>query len=153
MQAYFYYGKSLLAMSKIESVVLSNALAGLDIDTPDTTEGSVEELKKCSKEEGDDVKLRVAEAWEENLKNHKLFATAHRYGANENGTDFEDEEETTEDKQSGPEPAWEGLEMVVNITNAYTKIIETSHGLMVLHAALHVSDIYLARELPPGTTP
>ena len=47
--------------SKIERVVPSNALPRLGIDSPDTTEGRVEDPKKYSKEEGDEVELKVAE--------------------------------------------------------------------------------------------
>ena len=36
------------------------------------------------------------------------------------------------------------MEIVVNITKAYTKTLKTSHGLRVLHAALPMPDIYLA---------
>ena len=151
LQAYFYYGKSLLAMSKIESVVLSNALAGLDIDTPDTTEGSVEDPEKCSKEERDEVELKVAEALEENFEKHESIATAHIYGADEDVTDSEDEsegeDETTEDEPeredepSDLELAWEVLELA---KNAYTKIVETSHGLKKVHAESSLSDVYLS---------
>ena len=40
------------ARNKIKGVVQSNAIAGLDVDAPDTTEGSGEDLEKYSKEEG-----------------------------------------------------------------------------------------------------
>ena len=106
----------------------------------------MEDPKKCGKEEGDEIELKRAKALEEDFEKHKSTATVHIYGAKKSGTDSEDEaedeEETTEDEPSGPEPAWEGLELV---KNAYTKIIKTSHGLRVLHAKSTLSDIDLAR--------
>ena len=53
----------------------------------------MEDLEKCSKKEGDEVEIKVAEAREENFKNHESIATAHIYGANEEGTDSEEESE------------------------------------------------------------
>jgi len=150
-EAYFYYGKSLLAMSKIESVVLSNALAGIDIDTPDTTEGIVEDPEKCSKEERDELELKVAEALEENFEKHESIATAHIYGADEDVTDSEDESEgeddsTEDDPEKEDEPsdlelAWEVLELA---KNAYTKIHETCQGQKKVDAESILSDVYLA---------
>ena len=65
----------------------------LDIDTPDNTKGRGEEPKKYSKQEGDEVELKVAEALEGNFENHEYIATAHVYGADEDGTDSEAESE------------------------------------------------------------
>ena len=50
-EAYYYYGESLMAMNKIESVVLFNAFAEINIDTKDITEDSVEDPGKNCKTE------------------------------------------------------------------------------------------------------
>ena len=55
----------------------SNAIARLDVDTPDTTEGRGEDLEKYSKEEGNEGKLGVAEARRENTDKHELIAATH----------------------------------------------------------------------------
>ena len=138
-------------MSKIESIVLSNALAGIDIDTKDSTEGSVEDPEKCNKEERDEVDLKVAEALEENFEKHESIATAHIYGADEDVTDSEDESEDEDemavdepekdDEPSDLELAWEVLELA---KNAYTKIAKTATGLKKVDAEFALSDIYLA---------
>ena len=47
---------------------MSNTLAGLNMDTPDTTEGSRNDQEKCSKEEWNEADLKVAKALKENLK-------------------------------------------------------------------------------------
>ena len=123
---------------------MSNALAGLNIDTPNTTEGSGEDPEKCSKEERDEAELKVAEAMKENSETHESSAITHR--ADKKDTDSEeeseDEEEINEDEPRDPEPAGEGLERG---KTTYTKIIKTSHDLRVLHAKWPKSDIYLAR--------
>ena len=66
----------------------------------------MEDPEKCSKEERNEVKIKVAEALEENFEKHESIATAHIYEAVEEGTDSEDEcedeEETNEDEPSNP---------------------------------------------------
>ena len=105
----------------------------LNIDTPDNTKGRGEDPKKYSKQEGDEVELKVAEALEDNFENHEYIATAHVYGADEGCTDseaeLEDKEEATEEESSDPEPAWEVSKLA---KDAYPKIVDTSHGRKVL---------------------
>ena len=82
---------------------------------------------------------------EEDFEKHESIATAPIYWADEDDTDAEDETEdegeTTEDEPSNSEPTWEVFELA---KSAYTKIIETSQGLKILHAQSTLSDNYLA---------
>ena len=81
-----------------------------------------------------------------NVKKHESSTTAHTFGADEKGTDTEDEsedeEEITKDEPNNPEPAGKGLE---RDNNAYTQINETLHDRGVMHAKSAMSDIYLAK--------
>ena len=133
------------ARSKIERVVRSNSLAGRNIDTPDTTKGGVEDPERCSKEELTEAELKGAKVRKEDVEKCESIATAPIYGAYEDGTDAEDDSEddggTTEDKPNDSEPTWESLELA---KNAYTKTVETSHGLKVLYAESTLADSYLA---------
>ena len=101
------------ARNKIKGVVQSNAIAGLDVDAPDTTEGSGEDLEKYSKGEGNEAKLGVAEARRENTDKLELITTTHIHEANKKGNESENESEEeegiTEVEPGKPKPAGEGL--------------------------------------------
>jgi len=63
---YFFYGKALLEVARIEDDVLGNALAGVP-EGEDTDNSQVEDPDKLSPEEKEDVAKKVDEALEENL--------------------------------------------------------------------------------------
>ena len=128
-------------------MVQSNALARLDIDAPDTTEGSGEDLEKYSKEEWNETKLGIAEALRENTDKHESIATAQIHGANKKGNESEDEseeeEEITKVDPGEPKPAWEGLERG---RNDNPKIIKTPHSKRVLQANSPIHDSHRVRK-------
>ena len=89
-ESFLYYGKSLLAVSRLESGVLGNALQGVDVGGEAGTvveDGQVEDPEKMSKDEQLEVEEKVAEALEVNFEKHEKIAAAH---LGEEGT--EDEE-------------------------------------------------------------
>ena len=61
------------------------------MDTLDTAEGSGEDPAKCSNEERNEDELKAAEALKENFEKKGSITTTHIYGADEKGTDSEDE--------------------------------------------------------------
>jgi len=66
-EAYFYYGKSLLEMARLESGVLGNALDGVP-EGDDTDTSNVEDPEKMTEEERTDVEEKVDGALEENFE-------------------------------------------------------------------------------------
>jgi len=102
-EAYYYYGKSLLEMSRMENRVLGNALEGVDIETneDDPSESSVvEDPEKMTKDEKLEVQGKVAEALEENFENHDRIARTHT-GDEEEDEDDEDDDQDDKDGEEG----------------------------------------------------
>ena len=147
-EAFYFYGKALLAMSRIESVVLDNAFEGVEIKE-DSTEGEqVEGTAAMTKDEKLEIEDAVTDAFEDNYDEHDRVARAHVFEDSEgseasdsedsegSGTETEeseDEEMPTEADQVEQEEvgdlqmAWEMLELA---KNAWTKISSTSTGDM-----------------------
>merc|ERR1711936_388737 len=94
-EAYFYYGKALLELSRVESGVLGNALDGVNMDaeTSPTKGVIVEDAEGLPTEKKTEIEEKVADALEENFDKHEMIAKAH----NADNTE-ETEEDTTEDK-------------------------------------------------------
>merc|ERR1712013_794649 len=88
-EAYFYYGKALLELSRVESGVLGNALHGVDIDTKQAEE----------KDEMVEIEEKVADAFDENYEKHDIVARAHT-GDN---TEVETDDETMDEDKIGNE--------------------------------------------------
>jgi len=145
-ESYYYYGKALLELSRLESGVLGNALGGVDIDVEDKDceSSTVEDPDKLSKDEKLEVEDQVAEALEENFENHDRVAKIHSSGGlDEEEEDMDEDEEEcketegeevkTEEKAEEMEDedpgnlqlAWEMLELAKVV---YSKAAETSEG-------------------------
>ena len=149
-ESFLYYGKSLLAVSRLESGVLGNALQGVDVSSQDdgSVDGQVEDPEKMTKDEQLEVEEKVAEALEVNFEKHEKIAAAHlgeegseeedsamEEGASQEeseaegtGDKMETDKSTDNEVESEEEPgnlqlAWEMLELA---KNAFTKMRETS---------------------------
>merc|ERR1711875_160062 len=66
-ESYYYYGKSLLEMSRLESGVLGNALDGVPEEEDEANNSKVEDPAKMTEEEKKEVEEKVGEALKENL--------------------------------------------------------------------------------------
>jgi len=86
-EAYFYYGKALLELARMEAGVIDNVLDGVP-DTDDETESSFVEGPKPTEEESLEIADKVGEAIEENfeeLEKKKAELEAKKNGDAKNG--------------------------------------------------------------------
>ena len=97
-EAYFYYGKALLELSRIESGVLGNALHGVDMEnkTSDEKEALVEDTEAMTTDEKLEIEEKVAVALDENYDKHDLVARAHSGDITEDSEDEAMEEDDAE---------------------------------------------------------
>merc|ERR1719450_1313816 len=101
-EAYFYYGKALLELSRVESGVLGNALDGVDMETKasDDKDALVEDTEAMTTDEKSEIEEKVADALEENFEKHDIVARAHiGDNADEDAEDEEMEEDQDEDAE------------------------------------------------------
>merc|ERR1711872_162934 len=140
-ESYYYYGKSLLEMSRLESGVLGNALDGVPEEEDEANNSKVEDPAKMSEEEKKEVEEKVGEALNQNYDElekkaeDKLAEEAAKQGKSEEKDtekDAEkkdgDEEKSVENKEEEEEPsnlqlAWEMLELAKVV---YTKQMESA---------------------------
>merc|ERR1711970_1589484 len=99
-EAYFYYGKALLELSRVESGVLGNALDGVDMS--DDKDALVEDTEAMTTDEKSEIEEKVADALEENFEKHDVVARAH--------TGDNTEEETEDDEVMEGEKAGDEME-------------------------------------------
>jgi len=96
-ESYYYYGKSLLEMSRLESGVLGNALDGVPEEEDEANNSKVEDPAKMTEEEKKEVEEKVGEALNQNFDElekkaeEKLAEEAAKQGKS-------DEKETEEDE-------------------------------------------------------
>lgn len=95
-EVYFYYGKALLEMARLESGVLGNALDGVP-EEDEGEDGQVEDPEKLTEEEKEEVESKVTDALGENFEKHDKIAKIHQGVVNGDGV----EEEGDDDDESG----------------------------------------------------
>merc|ERR1712226_1114181 len=103
-ETYFYYGKALLEMARLESGVLGNALDGVPEEEDQGDQSQVEDPEKLTEEEKDDVEEKFDEALNENFDKHDKIAKIHNGNVNGDGEeDGSDSREQTENQEEGAE--------------------------------------------------
>lgn len=106
-EVYFYYGKALLEMARLESGVLGNALDGVP-DGEDSENSQVEDPEKVTDEEKVDIEEKVEEALEENFEKHDKIAKIHNGVTNGDGEEEKEDEESPDEEVEGAEKPGEG---------------------------------------------
>merc|ERR1712119_212802 len=103
-ESYFYYGKSLLELSRMESGVLGNALEGVPEDSDEKVDTSqVEDPEKLTKDEKSEVEDKVAEAFDYNYKTSEIIqdeeeAAMDGAETESDGSGMEDEAEDSQEE-------------------------------------------------------
>merc|ERR1712119_74919 len=109
-ESYFYYGKSLLELSRMESGVLGNALEGVPEDSDEKVNTSqVEDPEKLTKDEKSEVEDKVAEAFDYNYKTSEIIqdeeeAAMDGAETESDGSGMEDEELQEEAMETDDSP-------------------------------------------------
>merc|ERR1712168_787861 len=109
-ESYFYYGKSLLELSRMESGVLGNALEGVPEDSDEKVDTSqVEDPEQLTKDEKSEVEDKVAEAFDYNYKTSEIIQDEEEVAMDgaeteTDGSGMEDEELQEEDMETDDSP-------------------------------------------------
>merc|ERR1712025_1402831 len=134
-ESYYYYGKSLLEMSRLESGVLGNALDGVPEEEDEANNSKVEDPAKMTEEEKKEVEEKVGEALDENFDELEKKAEDDEESQEEMDTEKDaeekkdcNEEKSAENKEeeeelSNLQLAWEMLELAKVV---YTKQMESA---------------------------
>jgi len=146
-EAYFYYGKSLLELSRLESGVLGNALSGVPEEGDNGNNSQVEDPEKMTTDEKNDVEVKVKDALEYNYATCEIEAEKAEEAAaaeeeemegeaaegeedeameedvNEAVPEAADKDEDDEEEESNLQLSWEMLELAKFV---YTRQLETA---------------------------
>jgi len=133
-EPYFYYGKALLEMSRLEAEVLGYALEGVDIYAEDSSDPQVESPDLLPSSEKSSIEKDVSEAMASNFRSHSMVAKYHDgdIDSDDESPEESSEEDGSEDDVGHLEHAWEMLEMARMIWSKAGKVdleCEALHSL------------------------
>merc|ERR1719446_1340778 len=110
-EVYYYYGKSLLELSRMESGVLGNALDGVPEEESESNTSQFEDPAKLSDQEKTDVTEKIADALEQNIDElEKMKEKAEEDKKDSTSKAAETKEGTKENKKGEKEKAEESKE-------------------------------------------
>jgi len=138
-EAYFYYGKALLELSRVESGVLGNALDGVNMDaeTSPTKGVIVEDAEGLPTEKKAEIEEKVADALSDNFDKHEMLAKAHNADNTEETEEdvTEDKMETDTEKTEEPgnlEQAWQMFDLAKVIYGKMKNEVKECESLILL---------------------
>merc|ERR1712055_508488 len=104
-ESYFYYGKALLELSRLESGVLGNALDGVPEEDDEANNSKIEDPAKMTADEKTEVEEKVGEALEENF-----VSLEKKDEKKDEAAESEKKEESKDGEASGTKEETEGTE-------------------------------------------
>merc|ERR1712055_30586 len=104
-ESYFYYGKALLELSRLESGVLGNALDGVPEEDDEVNNSKIEDPAKMTVDEKTEVEEKVGEALEENF-----VSLEKKDEKKDEAAESEKKEESKDGEASGTKEETEGTE-------------------------------------------
>merc|ERR1712243_229856 len=119
-EPYFYYGKALLEMSRLEAEVLGHAMEGIDIYAEDSAHPQVESPDVLPSTEKSSIEKDVSEAMASNFSD------------DDDSEEFTEEENGSDDDLGYLEHAWEMLEMAKMIWSKAGKVDLACEALHLL---------------------
>jgi len=101
-EAYLYYGRALLELSRVEAGVLGNALDGVDMESKTEIEedSPVEDTDAMTIDEKSEIEAKVADALKANFETHDMVARAHS-GENSDEESEDEMMQREEEEKSG----------------------------------------------------
>merc|ERR1712025_1001596 len=119
-EVYYYYGKSLLELSRMESGVLGNALEGVPEEESESNTSQFEDPSKLTDKEKTEVTEKIADALEENIdelekmkekaEEEKKDSTSKADGKEESKEETKGEKEKSEVNKEGESSQDEAME-------------------------------------------
>jgi len=138
-ESYYYYGKALLELSRLESGILGNALDGVPEDDDEANSSKVEDPAKMTDEEKKEVEEKVGEALKENfVELEKKVETETEEARKEEVKEGEKAEEADEkqkdDDDEGMDEGDESQEELSNEQMETNKVIDGEKGTVTKEA-------------------
>jgi len=132
-ESYYYYGKALLELSRLESGILGNALDGVPEEDDEANSSKVEDPAKMTDEEKKEVEEKVGEALKENfVELEKKVETeteeARKEETNEGEKDEKADEKKKDDDDEGMDEGDESQEESSNEQMDTDKVADGEKG-------------------------
>merc|ERR1712183_545933 len=157
-ESYYYYGKSLLELSRLESEVLENALEGVPAENDENSVSyQFEDPEKLSTDEKSKVQVKVAEAFDYNFMTNEIVKEEAEMENSE--SESEEAEEAEVDESHGKMETEANNEDTMNKANSPMKEskdsgkkeVEDEHNLQLAWEMLELSKIIFSKLVETGS--